>query len=122
MQMCLEFFGDLTEAQQLQAANEFRRRVTPMIRNPSALLTSIITRVQGGSSGISGATRIASQPAKSPFLAAKPKRSLNAQHFPEALFLENFSSVSSSPFVLYKDATLSRIQSTSALLMSRPCM
>ena len=46
MQKCLNFFGELTEAQQVAAARIFGKRLNSTTRNPSAILTSIAADVQ----------------------------------------------------------------------------
>ena len=79
MQNCLTFFGQLTEAQQLQAANELKQRLTPAIRNPSAFLTKIIADVLSGS--ITGRPTPPSPPQRSPPVPAISKDNLSMQGF-----------------------------------------
>ena len=95
MQKCLTYFGKLTDAQQLQAASQLQRRITPAIRNPSAFLTKIIATVESTSS-ISGTTSAIS-PAKSPSTPARPKSRLNAHHISGPLILDNLSPVGTGP-------------------------
>ncbi|CAL5228198.1 g11283 [Coccomyxa viridis] len=76
---CLTFFGQLTEAQQLQAANELKQRLTPAIRNPSAFLTKIIADVLSGS--ITGRPTPPSPPQRSPPVPAISKDNLSMQGF-----------------------------------------
>ena len=94
MQKCLAYFKELPEAEQLLAANAFKRRVSRETQNPSALLTSIVAHVQranssGGSQGIGSAADLPPMPATS-------KARLNMQRLiSDAIFLDDLSPVES---------------------------
>ena len=93
MQGCLSYFGELTEAQQLQAAYMFKYRINKDIKHPSALLTSVAASVQSASKS-SGLKR-PTPSATNPYMPGKPKNSVLAQTF--SLFLDDLSPVSSGP-------------------------
>ena len=115
VQDSLSYFEQLTEAQQLQAAKELKRRLTPSTRNPSALLTSIVADVQSSSSH-SRPTPTA--PPQSPPAPATSAGRLSMQRFTiEALFLDNLSPVGSCTWLSNLDMMSYNLKLTAALLM-----
>ena len=106
MQECLTYFGQLTEAQQLQAVSEFERRLTPGNRNLSAFLVTIMGEVESGSSNTSSLAPTRSA-AASPPVPATSKGRLNMQRLiADALFLDDLLPVRSSCCFLYQDVKL----------------
>ncbi|CAL5228192.1 g11277 [Coccomyxa viridis] len=85
---CLTHFGHLTEAQQLEAASEFERRLPGNIRNPSAFLVKIMANVKSANN-ISAPTPARSAARSPPMPAISNGRLIMQRLISNAGFLDD---------------------------------